>query len=141
RPSVEFVLVLQEGPVLSMQTGPLLALRLDRRQPLGLQIERQIRDLIRAKGLPVGSELPSTRVLAADLGVSRGVVVGAYAQLAAEGYLVLRRGTAATVADVVVRPGDDGPGRRVRDVPISDVRFNLRPDLPDLSLFPRSDWL
>jgi GntR family transcriptional regulator/MocR family aminotransferase len=29
----------------------------------------------------------------------------------------------------------------MRDVPISDARFNLRPDLPDLSLFPRSDWL
>ena len=122
-----------------MQTGPLLALRLDRRQPLGLQIERQIRDLIRAQALPVGSELPSTRVLAADLGVSRGVVVGAYAQLAAEGYLVLRRGASAQVAAVGRAVREDVCGDH--DVPIARARFNLRPDLPDFALFPRLQWL
>ena len=88
RPERRMCMVLSEGPLSRMSTGPLLALDLDRRQPLGLQIERQLRALVRAGGLPVGRELPSTRALAADLGVSRGVVVGAYAQLAAEGYLI-----------------------------------------------------
>jgi GntR family transcriptional regulator/MocR family aminotransferase len=122
-----------------MSTGPLLALRLDRRQPLGLQIERQLRALIRAGGLPSGAELPSTRALAADLGVSRGVVVGAYAQLAAEGYISARRSAAPTVAAVPHEP-EGGRGVEI-DVPIAGVRYNLRPDLPDLGLFPRSQWL
>jgi GntR family transcriptional regulator/MocR family aminotransferase len=78
-------MVFSEGPLSLVSTGPLLALPLDRRQPLGRQIEGRLRELIRSEGLPLGAELPSTRALAADLGVSRGVVVGAYAQLAAEG--------------------------------------------------------
>jgi GntR family transcriptional regulator/MocR family aminotransferase len=122
-----------------MSTGPLLALELDRRNPLGLQIERQIRTLIRSQGLPVGDELPSTRALAADLGVSRGVVVGAYAQLAAEGYIAVRRGAAPTVA-AVGRDAEEVCGGG-HDVPIAGARYNLRPDLPDFALFPRLHWL
>src|SRR5215218_6092497 len=121
-----------------MSTGPLFALRLDRRSPLGLQLERHLRDLIRAERLRLGAELPSTRALAADLGVSRGVVVAAYAQLATEGYISVRRGAAPVVATEGRRP------ERVRldpDVPVASARFNLRPDLPDLRLFPRADWV
>jgi GntR family transcriptional regulator / MocR family aminotransferase len=121
-----------------MSTGPLLALRLDRSQPLGLQIERQLRALVGSPELGLGAELPSTRALAADLGVSRGVVVGAYAQLAAEGYIALRRGAVPTVAALARRPEDVGVDF---DVPIAGARFNLRPDLPDLALFPRADWI
>ena len=122
-----------------MHTGPLLALELNRRRPLGLQIEEQLRSLIRAGGIEAGAELPSTRALAADLAVSRGVVVGAYAQLAAEGYLALRRGAAPLVAAVAhedALPCDGGP-----DVPVAQARYNLRPDLPDFALFPRAQWL
>ncbi len=121
-----------------MSTGPLLALDLAPGEPYGLQIERSIRSLIRSGGLPVGASLPSTRSLAADLGLSRGVVVGAYAQLAAEGYIALRRGAAPTVAARAREPEDVA---FESDVPIAGVRFNLRPDLPDLALFPRRDWL
>ncbi len=116
-----------------MSTGPLLALRLDRRKPLGLQIERRLRTLIHSNGLPVGARLPSTRSLASDLGVSRGVVVGAYAQLAAEGYLVLRRGAPPLVAALGRMPDD------VRvDPAVPDARATC---LPDLALFPRAQWL
>jgi GntR family transcriptional regulator / MocR family aminotransferase len=121
-----------------VSTGPLLALELDRSQPLGLQIERQLRALIGSPELGLGAELPSTRTLAADLGVSRGVVVGAYAQLAAEGYITLRRGAVPTVAALARPPEDVGVEF---DVPIASARFNLRPDLPDLGLFPRADWI
>ena len=121
-----------------MSTGPLLALHLDRAQPLGLQIERQLRALVGSPDLGLGAELPSTRALAADLGVSRGVVVGAYAQLAAEGYITLRRGAVPTVAALAREPEDVSVDF---DVPIAAARFNLRPDLPDLGLFPRADWL
>ena len=69
--------VRSEGPLSLMHTGPLLALELNRRRPLGLQIEEQLRALIRDGGIEAGAELPSTRALAADLAVSRGVVVGA----------------------------------------------------------------
>jgi GntR family transcriptional regulator/MocR family aminotransferase len=83
--------------------------------------------------------LPSTRALAADLGVSRGVVVGAYAQLAAEGYLLLRRGAAPTVAAAGREP--ESEVCLGIDVPVARARYNLRPDLPDFALFPRVRWL
>ena len=53
----------------------------------------------RARGAArAGAAMPSTRALSAQLGVSRGVVVEAYAQLVAEGYLSARQGAATTVA-------------------------------------------
>ena len=121
-----------------MSTGPLFALTLDRRAPPGAQIERQLRARLGSDALSVGSALPSTRALAADLGVSRGVVVRAYAQLAAEGYIELRRSAAPLV---VAQPRSSEATPAGHDVPIADVRFNLRPDLPDLALFPRAQWL
>jgi GntR family transcriptional regulator / MocR family aminotransferase len=62
------------------------------------QLEEQLRDDVAAGRLRPGEALPSTRALARDLGVSRGVVVEAYAQLAAEGLLVTRPGAATRVA-------------------------------------------
>jgi GntR family transcriptional regulator/MocR family aminotransferase len=122
-----------------MSTGPLLALELDRRRPPGRQVEERLRALIRAGTLPVGAELPSTRALAADLDVSRGVAVRAYAQLAAEGYVALRRGAAPVV---VAAPPEPPPWDELEeDVPVGLARYNLRPDLPDLALFPRTEWL
>jgi GntR family transcriptional regulator / MocR family aminotransferase len=121
-----------------MSTGPLLAIALDPRRPLGLQIEERLRALIRSQGLDAGGELPSTRALAADLGVSRGVVVGAYAQLAAEGYITLRRGAAPLVSAVLHEPA--APCAPGPDVPVAGARYNLRPDLPDFGLFPRAEW-
>src|SRR5258707_12626248 len=73
-------------------SGVLVVLDHDARIPLHRQIETSIRDSIRAGQLPRGSSLPPSRVLAADLGVSRGVVVEAYQQLAAEGYLASQAG-------------------------------------------------
>jgi GntR family transcriptional regulator/MocR family aminotransferase len=122
-----------------MSTGPLLALDLDRRQPPGRQIEHRLRELIRGGALPLGGELPSTRALAADLEVSRGVAVRAYAQLAAEGFIALRRG-AAPIVVAVPREAPEWDAVE-EDVPIALARYNLRPDLPDLALFPRSEWL
>jgi GntR family transcriptional regulator/MocR family aminotransferase len=127
-----------KGPVLSYSTGPLLELDLDRRRPLGLQLEETLRELVRSGRLPAGTRLPSTRALAGDLRVSRGVVVGAYTQLAAEGYLETRRGAAPVVLAVGHERGE--PPRRASDQPTADARYNLRPDLPDPALFPRSAW-
>ncbi|MCY1718237.1 PLP-dependent aminotransferase family protein [Microbacterium sp. SL62] len=61
------------------------------------------------------SRSPSTRVLAADLGIARGTAVAAYEILAGEGYLVTRSGSATVVAEVVgsasraVERGRDAP--------------------------------
>jgi GntR family transcriptional regulator / MocR family aminotransferase len=63
---------------------------------------RRIYDLLRAQiadgTLPPGSRAPSTRALAAELGVSRTTVTAAFEQLAAEGFLVTSSGRAARVA-------------------------------------------
>jgi DNA-binding transcriptional MocR family regulator len=50
--------------------------------------------------LAPATRLPSTRVLAADLGVSRRLVVDAYSQLTAEGFLLSRHGSGTRVATV-----------------------------------------
>src|ERR1700761_9266198 len=79
-------------------SGLLVMLGHDGHVPLHRQIETSIREAIRAGRLPRGSSLPPSRALAADLGVSRGVVVEAYQQLAAEGYLASQSGGYTRVA-------------------------------------------
>ncbi len=105
--------------------------------PLRAQLEGELRDAIRNGRLRVGAELPSTRALAADLGVSRGIVVEAYEQLLAEGYLVARQGSATAVAACrrdVARAADVEPV-------VAAPRFDFRPGMPDVSQFPRRAWL
>ncbi|MGD9960509.1 PLP-dependent aminotransferase family protein [Nocardioides sp.] len=77
-----------------------LPIRLDRRAPatLGVQLADQVRSLITAGTLVVGDRLPSSRGLAADLGVSRAVTEQAFDQLLAEGWLEARRGSGTYVA-------------------------------------------
>lgn len=69
---------------------------------------RTIYDLLRAQiadgTLPADARAPSTRGLAAELGVSRTTVTAAYEQLAAEGYLVTSTGRAARVAKPLTAP-------------------------------------
>src|ERR671911_3089426 len=74
-------------------------IELDRTRPRGLraQIENELREAIRSGRLAPGTPLPSTRALAADLDVTRGVVVAAYDQLLAEGYLASRPGSGTVV--------------------------------------------
>ncbi len=95
--------------------------------PLQRQVEDQLRAAIRSGRLVAGERLPASRVLAADLGVSRGVVSDAYVQLAAEGWLVVAprsrprvaaaasgRGAAAGVAATADGEGGGGARRRAR---------------------------
>jgi len=118
---------------------PVPLLRLDRAstESLGRQIQTQLRDAIRRGLLKGGARLPSTRSLAGDLGVSRPVVVDAYDQLAAEGYLHTRRGARPLVADVAsaAENAEQDQGEN------SPIRHDLRPALPDLTMFPRKMWL
>jgi GntR family transcriptional regulator / MocR family aminotransferase len=93
---------------------------LDRRRELQLhkQIERSLREQIRSGRLAADTQLPSTRGLASELGVSRGVVTKAYGQLAAEGYLKTSQGAPVRVAKAVPAAGlpvqlPPGPARPV----------------------------
>jgi GntR family transcriptional regulator/MocR family aminotransferase len=115
----------------------LVELRRDGDGPLHSQLERELRGAIRSERLRPGAALPSTRALADQLGVSRGVVVEAYEQLVAEGYLVGQDRSATRVA----RSGAQlGPGpRAVAAKPAHRVDF--RPGRPDVSQFPRAAWL
>ena len=67
--------------------------------PLTVQIVGQLRTAMADGQLAAGDRLPSTRALAATLGVSRTVVTGAYAQLFAEGWIEGRHGSGTYVAD------------------------------------------
>ena len=80
--------------------SPELLLTVDRAsgQPLRTQLEGGLREAIRTGRLPVGERLPSSRELARELRVSRGLVQECYAQLIAEGYLESRVGSATRVA-------------------------------------------
>ena len=112
----------------------------DRESPrtLGRQIEDQLRQGIRDLTLRPGSRLPSTRDLARELGISRPIVVDAYAQLAGEGYLELRPGSRPRVTGCA---GPCQPPTTRRAEPVPEPRYDFRPGAPDLSTFPRSAWL
>ena len=117
-----------------------LLLAVSREAPgtLGAQIEGQFRHAIRDGALRDGAQVPSTRDLARQLGVSRRVVVDAYAQLAAEGYLNLRQGARPRVSEHGVAGPAASEERAPEAVP---PRFDFRPAAPDLSAFPRASWL
>jgi GntR family transcriptional regulator/MocR family aminotransferase len=118
--------------------APELLLPLDREgaEPLHRQLEHGIREAIRSGRLLADAPLPSTRLLSEQLRVSRGVVVEAYEQLTAEGYLAARPGGATTVACIPARPAQ----RPVIAVE-NRYRFDFRPGRPDLAEFPREEWL
>lgn len=105
--------------------------------PLRIQLERALRVAIQTGRLSPGCLLPSTRVLSSELGLSRGVVVDAYEQLLAEGYLCSRGGSSTFVAD---RPRSS-PLEESESEALSTPRYDFRPGRPDHSLFPRRAWL
>ncbi|WP_327191478.1 PLP-dependent aminotransferase family protein [Streptomyces xinghaiensis] len=123
----------------------------------GRTLQAALREAVRTGRLAPGTRLPSSRALAADLGVSRGLVTDAYEQLTAEGYLRGSRGSGTWVGASAVPgahgaadaggpaggPGGAGtatagpePSGAGDPVPVAD----FRPGTPDLSLFPRAGW-
>ncbi|MEU9990821.1 PLP-dependent aminotransferase family protein [Streptomyces sp. NPDC048045] len=103
----------------------------------GRALQEALREAIRSGRLVPGTRLPSSRDLAADLGVSRGLVTEAYEQLTAEGYLRSGRGAGTWVSDAV-----RAAHPRAHDLaPRSPgTRVDFVPGTPDLSLFPRAAW-
>ncbi|GAB2881722.1 MocR-like pyridoxine biosynthesis transcription factor PdxR [Nocardioides pacificus] len=88
-----------------------LALRLDRDLPtaLAVQLSDQVRNAVLSGAVARGDRLPSSRALAADLGISRAVVEHAYDQLLAEGWLLSRRGAGTFVATASVPANAPAP--------------------------------
>ncbi|MDQ6835573.1 MAG: PLP-dependent aminotransferase family protein [Actinomycetota bacterium] len=126
--------------------GPELLLTVRRSNgapPLGRQIEAGLRTAIRQGRLSPGQRLPPTRTLAADLDVSRRLVLVAFEQLAAEGWLDARVGSGTYVrrtlplATPVASLKPKAPERRSAH---SRPRFDFFPGHPDLGAFPRAAW-
>jgi GntR family transcriptional regulator/MocR family aminotransferase len=129
-------------------------------QPLGVRVFERLRGAILDGGLAAGARLPSSRVMATDLGVSRNTVEWAYAQLVAEGYVLRRQGAGSYVADAP--PSRDRPpeGRPAKVEARGPRRLSswatalstypghrgislggaFTPSLPSLEFFPRAVW-
>ena len=118
-------------------TELLVELRKDDPLPLHRQLEQELRGAIRVGRLAPDSPLPSTRVLAEQLDLSRGVVVEAYEQLVAEGYLTSLPGGATRVATRATVPTPERPAPALAP----EIRINFAYGRPDVSQFPRQVWL
>ncbi|MER6192444.1 PLP-dependent aminotransferase family protein [Streptomyces cyaneofuscatus] len=99
-----------------------------------------LREAVRSGRLAPGTRLPSSRALAADLGIARNTVADAYAELVAEGWLTARQGSGTRVAQrSAPRRADPvaAPSRPARP----RTGHSLKPGSPDVSSFPRTAWL
>jgi GntR family transcriptional regulator/MocR family aminotransferase len=120
--------------------GPELLLRLDRNsgEPLRSQLEVGLREAIRSGRLHGGERLPSSRALARELGISRGLVQDCYSQLLSEGYLTSEIGSATRVAAGAF-PAAPAPAQAAA-APRRLIADFLS-GVPDLASFPRGDWV
>ena len=118
-------------------TELLVQLHRDDPLPLHRQLEQELRGAILTGRLGAETALPSTRVLAEQLDLSRGVVVEASEQLVAEGYLTSLPGGATRVSARVTEPA---PARVATPAPTT-VRINFAYGRPDVTQFPRQVWL
>jgi GntR family transcriptional regulator/MocR family aminotransferase len=124
---------------------------------VGRDLHRQLRSAIVGGRLQSGLRLPSTRDLAAALGVSRNTVVAAYDLLLSEGYVSASGRAGTLVADFLTPsrlersragPGGDTRLNRAWRAPTSliatkvrdDCRFDFSVGVPEWNAFPHSVW-
>jgi GntR family transcriptional regulator/MocR family aminotransferase len=136
---------------------PVDGILLDRSAPANLhrQLYAQLRSLIERRVLPSGCALPSTRVMARDLGIGRNTVIAACDQLALEGYLAIRARSPAVVKDLpspaVPQEAESGlAGSRIStrgDVMLAQPyhhgkpgQLAFHPGMPDPTGFPFNTW-
>ncbi|GAA1978288.1 pyridoxine biosynthesis transcriptional regulator PdxR [Isoptericola halotolerans] len=115
------------------------------------RVAELVRDMVHDGRLAEGDTLPSTRALAAELGLSRGTVTAAYEQLDGEGYVVLRHGAVPRVAatlggtrqglpsagtDARAHPAPSAPGSTAPPRAVVD----LRPGVPSAAAVSERDW-
>ncbi len=118
------------------------------------QLYEQIRQGIAVGRLRAGDQLPPSRQLSRQLGISRHTVTTAYERLAAEGFIRGRAGGGSLIAEVPVlpppsarrravisaRPGIGESAAEPRPWSAAGCRFDLRPGIPDARLFPADLW-
>lgn len=114
----------------------LVGVRRDDPEALHTQLERELRSAIQSGRLAAGAALPSTRTLAGQLATSRGIVVEAYEQLVAEGYLQSRHGGGTRVA-----AGRSGGVAATAATAVPAFKIDFAYGRPDVSSFPRQAWL
>ncbi|WP_078554315.1 PLP-dependent aminotransferase family protein [Bacillus alkalicellulosilyticus] len=111
--------------------------------PLIRQIYKQLRTKILNGELSAGYRLPSTRHLAEKLGVSRNVVLEAYDQLLAEGFLEGQQGAGTFVAEGAYLKKKAMNNNFIKENSNSEKNNNIidfRSGIPALDLFPRKQW-
>ncbi|MED0716175.1 MocR-like pyridoxine biosynthesis transcription factor PdxR [Aeribacillus composti] len=113
--------------------------------PLIRQVYEQIRTKILNGELAAGECLPPTRELASNLGVSRNVILEAYEQLLAEGYIETRPGSGTFVAEGAYLHQQEKTDsqsfleRQQIKEEINDI-IDFRSGIPALNMFPRQKW-
>ena len=123
---------------------------------LSRQLYHGLVAIIRNRTLAPGSELPSTRALAAELGLGRNTIVSAYDQLVTEGYLANRQGARPVIVDLPDGPREApaeappvplrSPSRRGEELLSQPChhgtpgRFAFHPGMPDAASFPFGVW-
>src|SRR5262245_33728502 len=113
-----------------------MPVRLEGDGPLYDRLYRALRAAISDGRLGPGARLPSTRRLASELGLSRTVVVAAFAQLLGQGYVEGRLGSGTYVA---ARPVEPSPGRRVPAAAASSARLSrYARRVVELAPYPRA---
>ncbi len=140
------------------QAFPLDMLAVDRQsgEHLSRQLYHGLVAIIRNRSLAPGPELPSTRSLAAELGLGRNTIVSAYDQLITEGYLANRQGARPVLVDLPDWPREPppeeppvlvrAPSRRGEELLSQHChhgtagRFAFHPGMPDAASFPFGVW-
>lgn len=133
-----------------------LLISIDKTQDISLsrQVYEQILQAITNGCLRSGDQVPSTRLLSEQIIVSRSVVLQAYEQLHAEGYLEMRKGAgtfiAANAAGADTCPGNEAnnfctvatkaPNFVSVEQSPSAVPYDFRHGVPAWDVFPMDRW-
>jgi GntR family transcriptional regulator/MocR family aminotransferase len=119
------------------------------------QVVAQIRDAILAGTIEPGTRLPASRALARDLCVSRITITQAYDQLAAEGFLLTKRGSGTRVSDALApakmlklmkareahqEPKDNFPWHLNELYGDINTALAFQPGIPAFDAFPHRVW-
>ncbi|WP_275543270.1 MocR-like pyridoxine biosynthesis transcription factor PdxR [Streptomyces sioyaensis] len=111
------------------------------RLPLAVQIRNSLRELVEDGTLRPGARIPSSRQLALDIRVSRSVVVEAYEQLSAEGYLESRHGSGTAVSAHAHAPDLTSTLVPPDREPTPEAMWDLRTGTSNVVDFPRHEWI
>ena len=117
----------------------------DSKIPIIRQIYEQLRSKILKGDLHPGEKLPSTREMASNINVSRNVILQAYEQLTAEGYVESREGSGTYVAEGACYKEFN---KISANFDIHDSKYSssgstvidFRSGLPALDIFPKKKW-